>query len=112
MVTRSGCRHTARVAVRGGEPPGLDQQPLAQPVLSVHGGDRVQPHHGQQPPFRGAGPDGLDGYRSRGLMSCHVLAFPRAGLAGLIPIQPRTRGAIPLHGEISLGRIWFGRLNQ
>jgi hypothetical protein len=54
-------------AVGGREPPGLDQQRLAQAVFPVHAGDRVQPHHGQQSPFRRIQPEGLAGYRIRGV---------------------------------------------
>lgn len=38
-------------ALGGGEPPGLDQEPLAQAAFPVHGGDRVQGHGRQQPPL-------------------------------------------------------------
>ena len=49
-------------AVNGGQPRGLDQQPLMQAVLTVHGGDRVQAHRRQQLPFR------CTGYRTCGVL--------------------------------------------
>ena len=62
-------------AVRAGEPPSVDQQPLAQPVFPVHGGDRVQRHRGQQPHFRRTQPRPAGGL-PHGLLWCHGLTFP------------------------------------
>jgi hypothetical protein len=90
------------VAVYGREPIGLDQQPLAQAVLPVHGGDRVQAHHRQQSPLRRIHPDGLAGSRIHGVVCCHGLTFPDRGLAAI----GDGRLCVYESGDLSRFRPW------
>jgi len=75
------------------EPRDLDQQPLPQADFAVHGGDRVQRHAGQQPPFRPTHAGGRAGHDLRGAVcyhDCLRLALLCPGLAAYVTMKPRA----------------------
>ena len=86
-VQPAGQRQRVRgpAPVSGGEPRDLHQQPFPQPGLAVHGGDRVQRHRGQQPPFGRVQIRVRARYQPGGFLGHHRLRLCKLTTLGMRP---------------------------